>query len=57
MTEIFDTVTSPLILQYTKDFVETGCKCLICGFVLFSILSFFSYGIIQTMRLFNIKNY
>lgn len=54
---IFENITAPLIAEEITSTMQIAGASIAIGLVLYSILSIFGYGIIQTLRLFNIKNY
>lgn len=51
---IFNDLTVVLLLDDMQNCLELGMMCILFGFILYSLLSLFSYGIMQVMRLFNI---
>lgn len=55
MTDIYNDITSILIADSLETYIYFGIQCLLFGIVLYSLLSLFSYGIIQVLRLFNIN--
>lgn len=57
MNEFFETTTLQLIADYIPQCIGIGSLCIIGGFTLYTIFTLISYGIIQTLRLFNIKQY
>lgn len=56
LTEIFNDTTSILIADSLETYIGLGAQCLLFGFIFYSLLSLFSYGIIQVTRLFNINH-
>ncbi len=54
MSDIFNGLTIFLISENLSDYMQLGTMSIVCGFVLYSFLSLFTYGITQVMRLFNI---
>lgn len=57
MSAFFETTTMQLIADYMPQTIGIGGLCIIGGFTLYTIMSLLGYGIIQTLRLFNIKSY
>ena len=54
MNDIFNEITVFLISDSLEQYIWLAGYCLVFGFALYSLLSILSYGIIQTLRLFNI---
>ncbi len=51
---VFNDLTVVLLLDDMQNCLELGIMCTLFGFALYSLLSIFTYGIMQAMSLFNI---
>lgn len=53
--EIIIEKTAQLTADFLPQAIELGELCIIGGFTMYALFSLVSYGIIQALRLFNIK--
>ena len=57
MIDIYNEITTVLIVENLESYIQLGAQCLLFGFTFYSLLSLLAYGISKAIGIVNIKAY